>query len=58
MYEIIRFFEDGRKDRLYTNFSREDAMEYCKDPKNSSSTCSEETKKEVPGNWFVGFRKM
>jgi len=57
-YSIVRFHshranEEGRR----TGLTLEEAQEHCKDSETCSKTCSDETSKANPGQWFDGYRE-
>ena len=61
MYEIIRYFQSGRKKVIERGLTLKEAKEYCKDPETSSKTCTSFYKikyTEKHGPWFDGYRQM
>lgn len=58
IYNIIRYYQSGKKITILKNLTLEEAQCHCKDPETSSKTCKsriscERTKRLGP--WFEGF---
>ena len=68
MYEIVRFYQDGRKQRVQKrNLTLKQAQEWCNDPETSSMTaknaCGDNQKMidrwhAKQKHWFDGYREQ
>lgn len=65
-YEVVRFYQDGRKPRVQKrNVTRVQAEAWCDDPETSSKTASKYASMTKRSNldkkqahWFDGFREQ
>ena len=62
-YKILRFYRDSDElngSVVTRGLTREQAVEHCKDPESSSSTCTSAeglARTETHGPWFDGFEE-
>ena len=60
LYNVVRFFESGRRRRIKTGIPLSLAQAHCRDPETSSSTCTQaEGKRRTrrSGRWFDGYEQ-
>lgn len=60
MYNIVRFYQDGRRRIIKSYVELEEAQKHCKDPETSSSTATStraQRRTEQNGPWFDGYEE-
>lgn len=60
LYQIRRFFQQGRAKVIKTGLTLDEAQAHCKDPETSSRTCATAAGKSLTarrGQWFDGYEK-
>lgn len=61
MYNIVRFFLNGRRRIIHRRVTLEEAQAHCRDPENSWRTCTKAVGKARTrrcGAWFDGFMEV
>ncbi len=60
LYDVVRFFKNGRRRVVETAVTLEAAQAHCKDPETSSRTCklaAGKARTRRSGEWFDGYRE-
>jgi hypothetical protein len=60
MYQIIRFYESGKREVIARGVTLVDAQRHCNDPETSSRTATSEAAKTLTeryGRWFDAYQE-
>ena len=57
-YEVTRMYMSGKRKKILTGLTLEEAQAHCRDPETSSSTCTSKeglARTSKHGPWFDGY---